>query len=70
MVVQLLLTMQQESGLKRQMINVGHINVLGVHIEDGQRFEGDVYVNGCEVVSGQLVCFHAIMDTYFIHGIF
>jgi len=35
MVVQLSLTMQQESALKRQVIDVGHINVQEVHIDDG-----------------------------------
>jgi len=70
MVVQLSLTMQQESALKRRVIDVGHINIQGVHIEDGQCLEGDVHVNGCEVVSGQLICFHIIMDTHFIHAVF
>jgi len=70
MVVQLSLTMQQESGLKRQVIDVGHINVQGVHVKNGQYLEGDVHVDWCEVGGGQLVCFHAIMDTYFIHAVF
>jgi len=35
MVVQLSLTMQQESALKRRVIDVGHINVQEVCIEDG-----------------------------------
>jgi len=70
MVVQLSLTMQQESELKRQVIDVGHIHVLGVYVENGQRLEGDVHIDGCKVVGGQLVCFHTIMDTYFIHVIF
>jgi len=70
MVVQLSLMMQQESALKRRVIDVGHINVLGVHIEDGQRLEGDIHINRCEVVGGQLVCFHTIMDTHFIHAVF
>jgi len=35
MVVQLSLTMQQESELKRRVIDVGHINIQGVRIEDG-----------------------------------
>jgi len=69
MVVQLLLTMQQESALKRQVIDMGHINIQGVRIEDGQCLECDVHVNGCEVIGGQLVCFHIIMDTHFIHVI-
>jgi len=73
MVVQLSLMMQQESELKRQVIDVGHINILGVHIEDGECLEGDIHVNRCnggEVVSGQLVGFHVIMDTHFIHVLF
>jgi len=70
MVVQLSLTMQQESALKRQVIDVGHINVQRVRIEDRQRLEGDVHVDGCEEVGGQLICFHAIMDTHFIHVVF
>jgi len=52
MVVQLSLMMQQESALKRQVIDVGHINVQGVHVENGQHLEGDVHVDGCEVVGG------------------
>ena len=62
--------MQQKSALKRQVIDVGHINVLGVHIKNGECLEGDVHINGCEVVGGQLVCFHTIMDTHFIHVVF
>jgi len=74
MVVQLSLTMQQESGLKRQVIDVGHINVQGVYIEDRQRLEGgvhDVHIDERrKAVGGQLVCFHIIMDTHFIHVVF
>jgi len=73
MVVQLSLTMQQESKLKRRVIDVGHINILGVHIEDGECLEGNIHVdrcNGCEVVGRQLVCFYIIMDTHFIHVLF
>jgi len=70
MVVQLSLTMQQESALKRQVIDVGYINVLGVHVENGQYLEGDVHINRREVVGGQLICFHTIMDTHFIHVVF
>jgi len=70
MVVQLSLMMQQESALKSRMIDVGHINVLGVYIKDGQCLEGDIHVDRCKVVGGQLVCFHTIMDTYFIHAVF
>ena len=70
MVVQLSLTMQQESDLKRQVIDVGHINVLGVHIEDGQCLEGDVHVNRRKVVGGQLIRFHTIIDTHFIYAVF
>jgi len=73
MVVQLSLTMQQESGLKRRVIDVGHINVQGVRIEDGEHLDGgvhDVHVSDrCEIVGGQLVCFHVIMDTHFLHAI-
>jgi len=74
MVVQLSLTMQQESGLKRQVIDVGHINVQEVRIEDGQSLESgvhDVHVGDrCKAIGGQLVCFHIIMDTHFIHVVF
>jgi len=70
MVVQLSLTMQQESALKRQVIDVGHINIQRVHIEDRQRLEGDVHIDRCKVVGGQLICFHIIMDTHFIHVVF
>jgi len=71
MVVQLSLTMQQESALKRRVIDVGHINVQEVHIEDGQHLDGGVHNvhvgNRCKAIGGQLVCFHIIMDTHFIH---
>jgi len=74
MVVQLLLMMQQESALKRRVIDVGHINIQGVHVEDGECLESgvhDVHVGDRrEAVGGQLVCFHIIMDTHFIHAIF
>jgi len=73
MVVQLSLTMQQESVLKRQVIDVGHINVQEVRIEDGQCFESGVYdihvSDRRKTIGGQLVCFHVIMDTHFIHAI-
>jgi len=52
------------------VIDVGHINVQGVHIEDGQHLEGDIHIDRCELIGGQLVCFHTIMDTHFIHAIF
>jgi len=74
MVVQLSLTMQQESALKRRVIDVGHINVQEVHIEDGQCLESgihDVHVGDRrEAIGGQLVCFYIIMDTHFIHVVF
>jgi len=73
MVVQLSLMMQQESELKRQVIDVGHINVQGVRIEDGQGIERSVHDGHVgdrhEVIGGQLVCFHIIMDTHFIHAV-
>jgi len=62
MVVQLSLTMQQESALKRRVIDVGHINVQEVCIEDGQCLESgvhDVHVGDRhQTIGGQLVCFH------------
>jgi len=71
MVVQLSLTMQQESALKRQVLDVGHINVQEVCIEDGQCLESgvhDVHVDDRrKTIGGQLVRFHIIMDTHFIH---
>jgi len=73
MVVQLSLTMQQESVLKRRVIDVGHINVQGVRIEDGQCLESgvhDVHVDDRrKTIGGQFVCFHIIMDTHFLHAI-
>ena len=73
MVVQLSLTMQQESELKRCVIDVGHINVQGVCIEDGQCLESgvhDVHVDDRrKMIGGQLVCFHIIMDTHFLHAV-
>jgi len=73
MVVQLSLTMRQESELKRHMIDVGHINVQGVHIEDRQCLESgvhDVHVDDRrKTIGGQLVCFHIIMDTHFLHAV-
>jgi len=74
MVVQLSLTMQQESELKRQVIDVGHINVEGVCIEDGKCLESGVHNvhvdDRRKTIGGQLVCFHIIMDTHFIHVVF
>jgi len=73
MVVQLSLMMQQESALKRQVIDMGHINVQEVRIEDGQCLESgvhDIHVDDrCKTIGGQLVCFHIIMDTHFIHAV-
>jgi len=80
MVVQLSLTIQQESVLKRRVIDAGHINVNRVRIEDGEGLESGVrdshvnnrriYVdNRRRVVSGQLVRFHIIMDTHFLHAV-
>jgi len=73
MVVQLSLMMQQESALKRQVIDVGHISVQEVCIEDGQCLESgvhDVHVDDRrKTIGGQLVCFHIIMDTHFIHAV-
>jgi len=74
MVVQLSLTMQQESALKRRVIDGGHINVQEVCIEDRQCLESgvhDIHVSDRrKAIGGQRVCFHIIMDTYFIHVIF
>ena len=59
MVVQLSLTMQQESGLKRQVIDVGHINVQEVRIEDGQCLESgvhDIHVSDRHKTIGGLLC--------------
>jgi len=73
MVVQLSLMMQQESVLKRRVIDVGPINVQEVRIEDRQCLEGgvhDVHVSDRgKTIGGQLVCFYAIMDTHFIHAV-
>jgi len=73
MVVQLSLMMQQESALKRRVIDMGHINVQEVRIEDGQCLESgvhDVHVDDRrKTIGGQLVCFHIIMDTHFIHAV-
>jgi len=73
MLVQLSLTIQQERALKRRVIDVGHINVQEVRIDDGQGLESgvhDVHVGDRrKTIGGQLVYFHIIMDTHFIHAV-
>jgi len=68
---------QQESGLKRQVIDVGNIKILvgdvRVLIEGGELLEFDIQVNRHnrrKVVGGQLVCFHIVIDTQFVHAVF
>jgi len=52
--------MQQESGLKRQVIDVGLFKILVINI----------HVENHIAVGGQVIGFHIVVNTEFVHVIF